>query len=103
MYILVLTTSKDKQEAEKIIRDIIKDNLAACANILGNINSIFWWKQKIEQEQEVLIIFKTRKDKFPQIVSAIKAIHSYSCPEIIAVPITDASQDYLNWLDDNLR
>jgi len=102
MYILVLITAKDKEEAERIATYMIKNNLAACANILGDINSIFWWKQNIEREQEILIILKTRKEKFPKIVSTIKTIHSYSCPEVIAIPIIDGNRDYLNWLDNNL-
>ena len=101
MHIVVLITSKNKQEAQKIAAKLVEDKLIACANIIDPIESIFRWEGKVDNTSESLLILKTRKSLFKRVVKAVKSVHSYSVPEIIALPIIDGSGDYLKWINDS--
>ncbi|MEM0096506.1 MAG: divalent-cation tolerance protein CutA [Candidatus Bathyarchaeia archaeon] len=102
-YIIVLVTAPSKNEAEKIAKTLLEERLIACANIIGPVHSLFWWLGKIDKAQEHLIIMKTRKALFGKVCERVKALHSYQIPEIIAMPITEGSKDYLKWLDESLE
>ena|SRR3989338_7394666 len=102
MYIVIFVTAKDKAEAEKIASHLVKEKLAACVNIVAGVNSMFWWENKIDQAQEVLLIVKSKKILFKKIMAAVKKLHSYSVPEIIALPIVDGNKDYLKWISDSV-
>ncbi|WP_281950970.1 divalent-cation tolerance protein CutA [Nitrosophilus kaiyonis] len=102
-YILVLSTASNKEEAKKIANILVKEKLAACVNIIDNIFSVYEWKNEICEDNEVLMIIKTKKDKFENLSKKIKEIHSYEVPEIIALDITEGSKEYLNWIDDILK
>jgi periplasmic divalent cation tolerance protein len=101
--IIVLITAGSKEEARKIARLLVKEKKAACVNILPGVDSLFRWKGKIDSAHESLLLVKTRAPLFPQIANLVKEIHSYEVPEIIALPITAGSEDYLRWLDSALR
>ena len=101
MYIVVLVTAKDEAQAHKIAEKLVAEKLAACANIVPGIQSIFHWKGKIDRAQEVLLILKSRRRHFPSIVQAVKSLHSYDVPEVIALPIVEGNKDYLNWLTES--
>lgn len=96
--ILVFITAANEDEAVKIARNVVEDGLAACVNITRNIRSIYVWQGKTEDEQEVLMIAKTQRKLFTALSEKIKALHSYTVPEIIAIPIIEGSPDYLKWL-----
>jgi periplasmic divalent cation tolerance protein len=96
--IIVFVTASRESEAEKIARGLIEARLAGCVNIMRNIRSIYRWEGKMEDEREVLMIAKTRKKFFRAFEKKVKEIHSYTVPEIIAVPISEGSKDYLAWL-----
>jgi periplasmic divalent cation tolerance protein len=98
-YIVVFITTRDAEEAEKISKALVKRRLAACVNIVPEVNSRFWWKDKLEESKESLLIVKTKGSILPEIVKAVKKLHSYSVPEIIALPIVGGNQDYLDWID----
>lgn len=100
--IVVLVTTSSKQEAEKIVRFLLEKKLIACANIIGPVCSLFWWQGKIDETQEHLIFMKTRKNLFERLAEKVKAQHSYTVPEIIAIPIVEGSEDYLEWLNESL-
>jgi len=102
-HIIVLMTAATREEAEKITRNLLKQKWIACANIVGPVSSLFWWKEKINQENEFLVLMKTRSNLFEKLVATIKQMHSYEVPEIIAVPITKGEQSYINWLRSSLR
>ncbi len=102
-YIIVLMTTATKKEAENIARNLLNQRLIACANIVGPVSSLFWWKEKINRENEFLVLMKTRSDLFEKLATTIKQMHSYEIPEIIAVPITKGEQTYLEWLSGSLR
>lgn len=102
MYVVVFITAKDKDEAEKIAAHLVGEKLAACVNIVAGVGSVFWWENKIDQSREVLLIAKSKKILFRKIVAAVKKVHSYSVPEIIALPIIDGNKDYLKWISDSV-
>ena len=98
-YIIVLVTTSSKREAEKITKNLLDLKLIACGNIIGPVCSIFRWSGKIEKAEEYLTIMKTRKNLFEKLAEAVKAMHSYEVPEILAVPVVDGSKAYLDWLE----
>ncbi|MFB0514780.1 MAG: divalent-cation tolerance protein CutA [Candidatus Bathyarchaeia archaeon] len=102
-YIIVLMTTATKKEAENIARNLLNQRLIACANIVGPVSSLFWWKEKISRENEFLVLMKTSADLFEKLATTVKQMHSYEIPEIIAVPITKGEQTYLEWLSGSLR
>jgi periplasmic divalent cation tolerance protein len=96
---IVLSTAGSEQEARKIAHILVKRRLAACVNIVPQIQSIYRWKGEIESAQEWLLLIKTRADKFPAVRDAIGELHSYEVPECIVVAIEDGSLRYLQWLE----
>lgn len=102
-YVLVLVTTKDKIEAEKIAQKLLKEKLVACANIIDPVTSHFHWSGKIDESKECLIILKSRIDLFSEIAGHVKDLHSYKIPEILAIPIVVGSDDYLAWVDETLK
>lgn len=101
-YVQVLTTTQTKGDARKIAAEMVRKRLAACAQVVGPIESTYWWKGTVETSQEWLCILKTRRDLFDRLEGAVREIHPYEVPEIIATPIVAGSDDYLRWLDDEL-
>jgi len=101
--LVVLVTCGSPSEAKRIARALVKARLAACANILGGVRSIYRWKGKVESAGETLMILKTSRRRFPALRREVQRLHSYDTPEIIALPITAGSRAYLAWLDDCLR
>jgi periplasmic divalent cation tolerance protein len=100
---IVLTTAGSPQEAENIARALVERRLAACVNIVPQIQSVYRWKDKVEQETEWLLIIKTRLNAFEAVREAIKELHSYELPECIMLEVSNGSEAYLNWIDENTR
>ena len=96
--IVAFITASNEDEAAKISRALVESRLAGCVNIIRNIRSIYSWQGKIEDEPEVLMIAKTRKPLLDALMKKVKELHSYTVPEIIALPIVGGSEDYLKWL-----
>ena len=96
---LVYITTKDKDEARRIGKELVKTRLAACVNIIDNMNSMYWWEGKIQDDQEVILIAKTRQSLVKKLIKKVKSIHSYSTPCIVSLPILDGNSDYLDWLE----
>ena len=96
--IIIFVTCKDKEEAEKISLKLLEDHLVACVNIVDHVTSLFHWEGKIDRASEILLSIKTRHDLFDAVKHAVKDIHSYDVPEIIAIPIVEGDEDYLNWI-----
>ncbi len=96
--IVVFITVSSEDEAAKIAKALVENKLAGCVNIIKNIRSIYSWQGKIEDEPEVLMIAKTQKHLFDSLMKRVKELHSYTVPEIIALPIIEGSKDYLKWL-----
>jgi periplasmic divalent cation tolerance protein len=98
--IVVFITASDEDEAAKIAKALVANRLAGCVNIIKDIRSIYSWQGKIEDEKEVLMIVKTQKTLFDTLMKKVKELHSYTVPEIIALPIIAGSEDYLKWLNE---
>jgi len=101
-FIQIMTTTETKEQAQAIARHLLDTKLAACVQITGAIESTYRWKGKVENAREYSCLMKTREDLFPKVEAAIKKLHSYETPEIIAVPIIQGSNEYLKWLDESL-
>ena len=97
--IIVLITAGSEEEAHKIAESLVKGKKAACVNIVPRVDSLFWWKDRLDSARESLLLVKTKASLFPEIVELVKRTHSYEVPEIIALPIIAGSEDYLKWLD----
>jgi len=97
-YIVIFVTAKDRQEAEKITQALLDERLIACGNIVNPVTSFFHWVGKIEKAEECLIVMKSRADLFLQVAERVKGLHSYEVPEVLALPIVDASKAYLDWM-----
>ena len=102
-YVVVVVTTTDKQEAEKIVRRLLGEKLIACANIISPVSSHFHWSGKIERADECLVLMKSRKDLFEKLAETVKSLHSYEVPEILALPIINGSKTYMDWLESYLR
>ncbi len=97
--IVVFVTTSSYEEAEKIARLLLEKRKAACINIIPKVSSAYWWQGNIEKSEESLLIIKTREGLLPDLLSLVKQAHSYTVPEIIALPVTDGNPDYLSWVD----
>lgn len=97
-YIVVYVTAKDLAEGRKIAGHLLAQKLAGCVNIVNAVESHYYWEGKLEQSSETLLVIKTRKALFAKLVKAVKAVHSYSVPEIIALPVVFGEKKYLEWL-----
>jgi periplasmic divalent cation tolerance protein len=97
-YIIVFVTAASEEEAALIGQTIVGERLAACVNIIRSIRSIYRWQGRIEDEQEVLLIIKTKRTLFENLKKRVKELHSYSVPEIVALPLVGGDEQYLNWL-----
>jgi periplasmic divalent cation tolerance protein len=97
-FIVVFVTCGSEEEALKIAHSLVEERLAACANLVSPVRSIYRWEGKIWDEKEWILIIKTQKERFEELERKVKSLHSYSVPEIIGLPIVEGSSSYLNWL-----
>jgi periplasmic divalent cation tolerance protein len=102
-YIQVFTTTEKKEDAEKIATVLVEKRLAGCIQIVGPIVSTYWWKGNLETAGEWLCFIKSKKTLYDELEKAIKEVHPYETPEIIAVPIISGSKDYLGRLNSELK
>ncbi|MEM4526046.1 MAG: divalent cation tolerance protein CutA [Methanothermobacter sp.] len=98
MFAMVYITTSGLEESEKIGKILVKERLAGCVNIIPSIKSFYWWDDKIEEDEESIIIVKTIEENVKEIIKRVKALHSYENPCIIHIPIKGGSEDYLEWL-----
>jgi periplasmic divalent cation tolerance protein len=96
--IVVLITAPNADEATRIAERLVERKLAACVQMLPPMTSIYVWKGEVQRESEILLIAKSTRAKFDELEEAVRAIHSYETPEIIALPIVAGSESYLSWL-----
>ncbi|HHS12664.1 MAG TPA: divalent-cation tolerance protein CutA [bacterium] len=96
--VVILVTASSLDEANSIGKTLVSERMAACANILPGIHSVFIWKKALCEEQECLLILKTRESFMKPIVEKIKSLHSYDVPEIIVLPVSGGSKEYIEWI-----
>lgn len=101
--VVVFVTVRDIEEGKTLARLLVEKRLAACANIIPHVYSIFEWEGKVSEEAEGLMVIKTTLRTFKELETEIKAHHSYSVPEIIALPIVEGSTEYLSWLKEKTK
>jgi periplasmic divalent cation tolerance protein len=100
--VIFITTGTDG-EARRVAEVLLEQRKASCINIVPTVTSLFWWKDRIESDQESLLIVKSKASLLDEIVSLVKGVHSYDVPEVIALPIIGGNPDYLNWIGEETQ
>ncbi len=97
-FIVVLITTGSREEALKIARTLVEEKLAACVNVVPSVSSFYWWEGKLQEDEEALLVVKTTAAAFPALEGRVRELHSYTVPEIIALPIMEGYKGYLDWV-----
>jgi len=101
--LLALSTFPDRETAQRISCQLVTEKLAACANILPAIESVYRWKEKIETGNETLVFFKLSEDRQSTFQEKLRSLHPYEVPEIIFIPVASGLPEYLRWIADSCR
>ncbi|PYP82833.1 MAG: hypothetical protein DMF61_25290 [Blastocatellia bacterium AA13] len=101
--IIVLVTSANGDEASKIAEALVRERLAACVNIISDVESVYRWEGKVARDREMLLVIKTTADRYSELEQRIHKLHSYSTPEVVAIPIQQGSANYLTWLRESVE
>lgn len=101
-YLLATTTAPDRETAGRLARALVEERLAACVQAVGGLRSLYTWKGKLEEAEEVLLLIKTAERLFPRVRERLRELHPYEVPELVAVPIADGSPGYLAWMGESL-
>lgn len=101
-FIVVLVTVGSPNEGDQLSRALVEERLAACVNRIGPVQSVYRWQGQVKQNEEELLVIKTKGELFDRLKQRVQELHSYSVPEIIALPILEGSESYLKWLGDQL-
>jgi periplasmic divalent cation tolerance protein len=101
-FVVILVTVGSADEGDRLARALVEERLAACVNRVPTVQSIYRWQGQVESSAEELLIVKTRRDLFARVKDRVQQLHSYSVPEIIALPILEGSESYLRWLQEEL-
>lgn len=99
----MVTTAPDSTVAEALATGIVEERLAACANVVPGITSVYWWDGRVQRDGEVLVIFKTTEDRLDELRSRLVELHPYDVPEVLAFPVPAGSDDYLAWVREEVR
>ena len=94
----IYMTAGSREEAGKIGKALVVSRLAACVNIIDNMNSIYLWQGKVQEDSEIIMIAKTTADRVPALVEKVKSLHSYECPCIVSIPVSGGNQDFIDWI-----
>ena len=94
----IYMTAASKAEARNIGKALVESRLAACVNILDNMQSIYRWEEKIQEDSEVVLIAKTTEALVPRLIDKVKSLHSYDCPCIVSLPVIDGYPPFLDWI-----
>lgn len=100
---IVVTTAGSKEEARKIAHGLVERKLAACVNIVPQVESVYRWEGKVETAEESLLVIKTTAGRFASVRDAIKELHSYELPECVAIAVESGSEKYLRWIEESVR
>ncbi|HEX7928561.1 MAG TPA: divalent-cation tolerance protein CutA [bacterium] len=96
----VYMTASSVNEAKRISRALVEERLAACTNILPGMTSFYWWQGKIDEGHETVLIAKTREELVERLTARVKALHSYTIPCVVALPMVGGNPDFLKWIED---
>jgi periplasmic divalent cation tolerance protein len=101
-HLLAFTTLGNEEDAAKLARRLVERRIVACVNVSGPVRSFYHWKGNLEDDREFLLLMKTRRERFSDLEAALRELHPYDVPELIAVPIEFGSAAYLGWVDENV-
>lgn len=101
--IVVLVTVGNPQEGAQLARSLVEKRLAACVNLVPGISSWYWWEDKVTEDQELLLIMKSSREKFAELEKEVLRLHSYAVPEVIALQVVEGSKNYLDWVENSLK
>lgn len=101
--LIVITNCPDEATADRIARSVVEQRLAACVNRLAPVQSTYHWQGVIEEAVEVPLLIKSTRERYPELEAAIRSLHPYSVPEIVAVPVVAGYAPYLRWVDDETQ
>ena len=97
--VLIYITCQNREQALEIGKKVVEARLAACANVIDGMESIYWWQGQLQVDKEVVLIVKSRRDLLEELTNKVKSEHSYEVPCVVAAPIVGGNEDYLHWLD----
>ena len=100
--VVILTTVSSEKEGQTISRALVEQRVAACVNLIAGVRSVFYWKDKVCQETEHLLLIKTKDALQEKVADLIRSLHSYECPEIISLPLSWGWEGYLRWIEDTV-
>ncbi len=103
MYSIIYVTTSGLKESKKIAKTLLKEKMVACANIIPEMESIYWWEGDLEEDVESILLLKTRSELVDKVIDMVKEIHSYQTPCALEIQITKGSQEYLDWLENALE
>ncbi|OGP16146.1 MAG: hypothetical protein A3I75_01725 [Deltaproteobacteria bacterium RIFCSPLOWO2_02_FULL_50_16] len=101
-YYLAITTLPNLAEAKKLARELVEKKVVACVNILPGATSLYWWEGKIQEDAECVLLMKTHEKSIERLKKTLPELHSYSCPELVCLPIFEGHPPYLKWLEDSV-
>ena len=101
--IVVFSTCGDEAEAQRVGRHLVEQRVAACVTLVPGARSIYWWQGKVEESSEWILIIKSSREALPKLREQLQKVHSYQVPEIVALPIVDGSQPYLDWMEREIQ
>ncbi len=99
-FVIVYITTKDRSEAAAIGKALVEERLGACANIIDGMSSVYRWENRVVEDNEAILIVKTRESLFEKLLARVKELHSYTCPCVVAMPLLKGNGDYLSWLEE---
>ena len=100
---MIYITTSSREEALRIGRTVVADRLAACANVLPGVTSVYRWQGEVQEDGETALILKTRSDLVERLTARVKELHSYDCPCVVALPIAGGNPDFLQWIAEETR
>jgi periplasmic divalent cation tolerance protein len=101
--LVVLTTVASAEEGTRIARTLVDERLAACVNLVNGVRSFFFWEGRLQEEDEVLLLVKTRRERYGELESRLRSLHSYTVPEILALPVEAGSPAYVAWVRESVH
>ena len=99
--IVVYITAPNLEEAQSLAHALVQDKLAACVNIIPGIQSVYFWEDAVQTDNELLLICKSQADRFDALKTRVQSLHPYDVPEVISIPLQNGSEPYLNWVREN--
>ncbi len=102
-YVWVYVTASSRDEALNIGRTVVRERLAACANVIDGLTSVYWWEGAVQEDPEAALVLKTRADRLEALTARVRELHSYTCPCVVALPVLGGNPDFLAWIREETR